>query len=313
LVQDGKLINKPILQLKTARSAEGGLLGIALHPQFTSNRFFYLYSTVAENGKTMNRVERYRMASDLKSAPKDKIIIDNIPAARYHNGGRLHFGPDGMLYVATGDAGEPRSAQNIDSLAGKILRLTPDGDIPRDNPWPGKAAYIIGVRNVQGFDWYDNNLMFVFDHGPSGEMGLRGHDEVNHAQAGSNLGWPDTYACQIMAGMTPPLLTWKTAVPPGGGIVYRGKALAGWNGDLILASLGAKHLHRIQLDDKNPRRLQAHDAHLNGSPPHGFGRLREIILGPDDELYVTTSNCDGRGHCGSKKDMILRIVASSKK
>jgi len=135
------------------------------------------------------------VAEDLGSARFDRRILENIPSAAYHDGGRLRFGPDGMLYVGTGDGGEPDRAQDPASLGGKVLRLTPDGQVPKDNPVAGNPLYVLGVRNTQGFDWTGGRF-YVTDHGPSGELLRRGHDEVNLASPGANLGWPAIYGCQ---------------------------------------------------------------------------------------------------------------------
>ena len=176
---------------------------------------------------------------DGRSASPNKIILDNIPAAQFHNGGRLRFGPDGMLYIGTGDAKNPENSQDVNSLAGKILRVTPEGQVPEDNPFPNNPAFIVGVRNTQGFDWYDESTLRISDHGPSGELGRTGHDEVNAASAGDNLGWPPIYSCPTQPGMIPPSLTWDEAVPPGGAAIYTGNTIPEWRGNLIIGVLGA--------------------------------------------------------------------------
>jgi aldose sugar dehydrogenase len=307
IVREGRLSPDPVATLEVAPSSEGGLLGLALHPDFDSNRLFYLYYTVRKQGRPVNRVERWRLSEDARQASAELVIIDDIPAAQYHNGGRLRFGPDGMLYVGTGDAGTPQISQDVSSPAGKILRLTPDGDVPEDNPFPGQPAFVTGIRNTQGFDWWDDTTLIVTDHGPSGEMGRRGHDEVSVARAGDNLGWPNIYGCQTREGMVTPLLTWERAVPPGGAAIYRGEAIPEWRDSLIIGSLRSVHLHRVVLTSDNPPRLERHEVYF----PEELGRLREVTVGPDNELYVTTSNCDGRGNCGSDKDKLLRVVPRS--
>lgn len=304
LVRDGKLLPATIATVPVTASGEGGLLGIATHPNVASNRLFYLYYTTDTNGRSVNRVERWRLSSGGGFASRDKIIIDNIPVAQYHDGGRIRFGPDGMLYVGTGDARNPDTAQNVNSLSGKILRLTPDGPVPKNNPFPGKPAYILGVRNIQGFDWVNASTLWVTDHGPSGDLGLYGHDEVNVATAGANLGWPRIYGCEQRQGTVRPILTWRDAVPPGGAAVYTGNAIPEWRGSLIVGTLRSQHLQRVALNASG--QLQRHEVYLLGG--NGYGRLREVIMGPDRELYVTTSNCDGRGSCPRDRDKILRIT-----
>ncbi len=284
---------------------EGGLLGIALHPRFDKNRLFYLYMTVRENGAKSNRVERWQLAPDLGSARFDRRIAQDIPSAAYHDGGRLRFGPDGMLYVGTGDGREPDSAQERGSLAGKVLRLTPDGEVPKDNPVPGNPLFVLGVRNTQGFDWKDGRF-YVTDHGPSGELLRRGHDEVNFAPPGANLGWPRIYGCEALAGMVTPSLTWQTAVPPGGAAFYTGSAIGEWRGSLLIATLRSEHLHRVKFSDSNPAEVELHEVYFEKQA----GRLRDVLMGPDGAPYVTTSNCDGRGDCPPERDKILRIIPS---
>ncbi|MDM9381649.1 PQQ-dependent sugar dehydrogenase [Chlorogloeopsis sp. ULAP01] len=304
LVRNGKLQQAPVNTVRVTDSGEGGLLGIAAHPDFANNRFFYLYYTVDKNGSPVNRVERWRLSTDGVKASRDRIIIDDIPAAIYHNGGRLRFGPDGMLYIGTGDEQDPRSSQNIDSLAGKILRLTPDGQVPKDNPFPNNPVFITGIRNTQGFDWPNKSTLWVTDHGPSGDLGRTGHDEVSVAKAGDNLGWPTIYGCESQQGMVIPSLTWQQAVPPGGAAIYTGNAIPEWKGNLIIGTLGSRHLHRVVFDSANPDRVQLHEVYFQNQ----FGRLRDVVMGLDGELYVTTSNCDGRGSCPQGGDKILRIT-----
>lgn len=306
LVRDGTVEPEPVATIGAAATGEGGLLGIAAHPDFASNRYFYVYYTAEQGGAPVNRVERWRLAEDQRSASRDRVILDGIPAATYHNGGRLRFGPDGMLYVGTGDARDASLSQDRSSLAGKLLRITPDGQVPGDNPFPGSPVYLTGIRNTQGFDWPDASTLWVTDHGPSGEMGRRGHDEVSVARAGANLGWPDIYGCASAAEMVTPSLTWEEAVPPGGAAMYRGDALPAWQGSLLIGTLGSRHLHRVAFEPDG--RVGRHEVYLQGNPPDGYGRLREVVMGPDGALYVTTSNCDGRGTCPADGDRILRIV-----
>jgi glucose/arabinose dehydrogenase len=301
LVKNGQLQPSPVVNIPATARGEGGLLGIALHPDFAENRFFYLYYTTDAGENLANRVERWQLSGDGQSASPDQMIVDQIPVATYHNGGRLRFGPDNLLYIGTGDAKNSANSQNPNSLAGKILRVTPDGEIPADNPFPNNPVYLLGIRNTQGFDWLDNNTMIVTDHGPSGEFGWRGHDEVTLAQKGDNLGWAEIYGCQSQTGLLTPILTWEKAVPPGGAAIYTGDAIPQWQGDLLMGILGSRHLHRVSVSSTGE--LEQHEVYLQNS----YGRLREVIMGRDDHLYVTTSNCDGRGSCPTDGDKILRI------
>lgn len=310
LITNRLLEKAPVITIDIGASSEGGLLGIALHPKFDyqSNRLFYLYYTTNKSGKSINRVEQFELAKDGKSAVAKKIIVDDIPAAQFHNGGRIRFGPDGNLYIGTGDARVPDLSQDKNSLAGKILRVTPDGEVPADNPFANSATYIWGIRNTQGFVWLDDSSMWVTDHGPSGDLGRRGHDEVSHATAGSNLGWPTIFGCQANPNMTSPSITWKTAVPPGGAARYTGTAIPGWAGSLLIGSLGSKHLQRVVFSPNDPTQVIQNEVYFEGDPPNGLGRIREVLMGKDGNLYLTTSNCDGRGKCPPEKDKLLRIL-----
>ncbi|MEE8169854.1 MAG: PQQ-dependent sugar dehydrogenase [Phycisphaerae bacterium] len=297
-----------LAEIPVSPSGEGGLLGIALHPDFAANHWVYLYYTTSSNGSIINQVERWILSPDGAGIAADRVIVAGIPARQFHNGGRIRFGPDGRLYVGTGDAGSPDLAQDVNSLAGKILRVTDEGGIPDDNPFPGSATWIYGVRNTQGLDWRDDGLLVMTDHGPSGgpAEGFRsGHDEFNVAYRGANLGWPDIFACETAAGMVSPSMTWAEAMPPGGAAVYTGTEIPEWRGDVFIGVLGGEnvgHLHRLRLSgDGN---VVISETYLRGD--QGFGRLRDIQMGPDGGLYVTSSNCDGRGTCGDG-DVILRI------
>ncbi|WP_066383080.1 PQQ-dependent sugar dehydrogenase [Anabaena sp. CA = ATCC 33047] len=304
LVRDGKLIPQPVATIDVTASGEGGLLGIATHPNFTANRFFYVYYTTDRNGSQVNRVERWRLSQNGLTASPDRVILDDIPVAQFHNGGRIRFGPDGMLYIGTGDARVPQISQDVNSLAGKILRVTPDGQIPQDNPFGKNPVYITGIRNTQGFDWRDESTLWVTDHGPSGDLGRRGHDEVSVARAGDNLGWPTIYRCESRSGLVTPSIVWREALPPGGATIYTGNSIPEWKGSLIIATLRSQHLQRVVFNPQSPQQVESHEVYLQGQ----YGRLREAIMGPDGELYVTTSNCDGRGNCPPQQDKILRIT-----
>jgi glucose/arabinose dehydrogenase len=235
------------------------------------------------------------------------VLLDGIAAERYHDGGRIRFGPDGMLYVGTGDAGRPARSQERTSPNGKILRVTTDGAPAPGNPFPGSPVFVLGVRNVEAFDWLDDERLIVADHGPSGELGRSGHDEVSIATPGANLGWPEIYGCEARSGMVSPLLTTREAMPPGGGSVYRGDAIPAWKGSFLVGTLRSRHLHRFELSKDG--HLARHEVYLAGDPPAGLGRVRDVEQGPDGALWITTSNCDGRGTCPPEKDVVARIVA----
>ncbi len=306
LVESGHLLPDPVALVETDPNGEGGLQGLALHPDFEQNRQFFIFFTVEQGGVKENRVERWQLSQDGHHATFERRLLSGLPGAQFHHGGRLHVGPDKKLYVSVGDARVPDSAQDRGSRAGKLLRITLDGEIPTDNPRADDPVFLLGLRNSEGFDWLDAKTLVVTDHGPSGELGRTGHDEVSIASAGDNLGWPTAFGCQAQIGMVTPLLTWVEAVPPGGAAVYTGDRIPGWKGSLIMGTLGSRHLHRVVFDSKRER-VEQHETYFLGDPPSGYGRLREVVMGPDGYVYVTTSNCDGRGTCPPEKDQILRV------
>lgn len=305
---EGDLLEQPLANVPITEGGEGGLLGLAVSPTFESDDAIYLYYTAGEDETVHNRVERWTLNQERDAAMLDAVIVTDIPAFRFHNGGRLRFGPDGMLYVGTGDATTPQFSQDPDNLAGKLLRVTPDGDVPDDNPW-GSAAWVIGLRNLQAFDWRDDGRIVLADHGPSGldiEGGRTGYDEFNVADPGDNLGWPDVYRCESEGDLRPPSMTWRNALPPGGAAVVPASAVPSWEGDVVVGVLGfgddIGHLHRFSTTaDGN---VSVSEVYLRGD----YGRMREVAVGPDGALYVTTSNCDGRAICGEDGDLVLRVT-----
>jgi aldose sugar dehydrogenase len=307
LLRGGKLVAAPVVTIPVGEQGEGGLLGIAADPAFAQNRRFYVYYTAEVGGRTVNRLVRWVLGVDGLSAREDRVLLDGISAERFHDGGRIRFGPDGMLYVGTGDAGKPPRSQERDTPNGKILRLTTDGAPAPGNPTPGSPVFVLGVRNVEAFDWLDDGTLVVADHGPSGELGRRGHDEVSVARAGANLGWPEIYGCEGRQGMVSPAIAFKQSMPPGGGSVYRGDVVPAWKGSFLVGTLGSRHLHRFAISPDG--HLAAHETYLLGDPPAGLGRVRDVEQGPDGAVWVTTSNCDGRGTCPAEKDVVARIVA----
>jgi glucose/arabinose dehydrogenase len=254
-----------------------------------------------------NQVERFQLSLDESSATFDKLLIDQIPAGAFHNGGRIHFGPDGMLYVGTGDARNPSHSQDLNTPSGKLLRMTRDGAVPSDNPHPGNPTYLSGIRNLQAFDWLNSDTLILADHGPTGELGRTGHDEIDIARKGDNLGWPDIWGCEQASNQITPQWVWNEAVPPGGGAIYKGSQIPNWQGNFIIASLGAEALIRVILEPGPNPKVKDTEAYFDATSGNEFGRLREAIVGPDGEFYITTSNCDTRGICPSEKDMILKL------
>jgi glucose/arabinose dehydrogenase len=293
LVDGGRLREAPVAEPDVDAGGEGGLLGIALHPDFPAERWAYLYATTAGG----NQVSRWRVADDLTFSDPE-VLIDQIPAARNHDGGRIAFGPDRMLYVATGDARQPERAADPGSLAGKILRITPDGQAVDDNP-TGSAVWSSGHRNVQGLAWDASGRMYASEHGPSGEFGLCCNDEVNRIRPAAFYGWPfataegPTGAGDVPAGSVAPAAT------SGSSEAWAPSGIAVLGDSLLVATLRGERLLRFPI---------AGDGAL-GAPEvvrDDLGRLRIAAVGPDGCLWVGTSNRDGRGDPADGDDRLLR-------
>jgi glucose/arabinose dehydrogenase len=268
----------------------------------------YAYYTYANGNKIFNRV---MMLKEIAGKVVDsKVIIDAIPAAEFNNGGRIKFGPDNKLYVSTGDAMMPNLAQDLNSLAGKILRINPDGTIPRNNPLSGSPVYAFGFQNVQGLAWHPKtNRLYALDESRSG------NDEINMIKPGGNYGWPikecalgstisstsigisisNTANTQHGGGkLEDPVICFSPALEPSGAIFAASNRL-GYQNDLIIASLRG-YLREINLDSNTQSTML-----------EGYGRLRDIVEAPDGSLLVATSNKDGFGIPGPNDDKILRI------
>jgi glucose/arabinose dehydrogenase len=214
VIKNGVLANKPIhMFTEISSKAEEGLMGLALDPNYASNRFLYISYAYQEGGDLFVKILRF--TDNEESLLDEKIIFNNIPAARFHAGCRLKFGPDEKLYVTTGDATDKDNAQELDRLEGKILRLNSDGSIPFDNPFPNSPIWSYGHRNPQGIDWYPGlNTLFSTEHGPSGFDGPGGGDEVNIIYKGKNYGWPVVHHTEHKDGMEDPVLEFTPAVAP---------------------------------------------------------------------------------------------------
>ena len=267
---------------------EGGLLGIALHPQYAQNGYIYIYITADTESKTINRVERYRYEND--QLLDKHTIIDAIPGARFHNGGRIDFGPDGKLYITTGDATEKDLAQQITSLAGKILRLNDDGTIPTDNPF-NSPIYSYGHRNPQGLTWDASGRLWSTEHGRSGLFS--GYDELNIIQKGKNYGWPEIQGDETRPQMIPP------ALHSGPEITWAPASAAYWDGSIFFGGLRGEALYEARINSGSIT-IERHFYQERG-------RIRAVRVGPDGMLYISTSNKDGRGRNFVADDKIIKI------
>jgi glucose/arabinose dehydrogenase len=225
---------------------------------------------------------------------EDKVIIDDIPSATYHDGGQIAFGSDGMLYLTTGDAEEPDNAQNLNSLSGKTLRITDDGAIPSDNPF-GTAIWSYGHRNAQGIAWDDAGRMWQTEHGRTSGV-LSGYDELNQIVAGANYGWPSSQGTTVLGGTTGP------AIQSGSTNTWAPSGLAYDDGSLYFAGLRGESLYVADVAEDGS--IADFRQYFEGV----YGRLRAVTLGPDGFLYVTTSNRDGRGTAGTGDDKIIQIA-----
>lgn len=275
---------------------ESGVLGIAVDPAFATNRWVYLAFTAQEAGAPELRVVRYREVGGTLGEPA--VLLDRVPAANIHNGSRLRFGPDGALYVTLGDVAVPSAAQDLGSLNGKILRLSRDGTTPPDNPFTS-PVWSWGHRNPQGLDWHpESGLLYATEHGQVG------NDEVNLVERGRNYGWPIIEGDGSRPDMERPIVFFTPAVAPSGASFYRGSTFPAFRNDLFIATLRGMALIRLRLDAANPRRVVSTERLLEGR----YGRLRDVVSGPDGSLYVITSNRDGRTTPVGDDDRLLRLA-----
>lgn len=298
LIKDGKVL--PYAQVDVAHAGEGGLMGLALHPEFPEKPYIYaMHTYYGKDGALYNRVIRLR--DEGSRGTFDRVILDGIPGGRAHDGGRIAFGPDGMLYITAGETFRSGLAQDMGSLGGKILRVTPEGEIPADNPFKGSPIYSLGHRNPQGLAWRGDTL-FSSEHGPSGEAGQFANDEINIIKKGANYGWPEVIGAPGLKPYTDPIVVWKKTTPPSGMTFYEGGLLKRLRGDLFVATLRSECLVRIRLDEQN--RVKAIERWFSGR----YGRLRDVAVGPDGAIYFLTNNMDGRGIPREGDDRIYRMT-----
>ena len=307
LIKDARLQEEPYATIDVAHVGEGGLMGLALHPEFPKKPYIYVMHTYKIGGELRNRV--IRLKDEGLRGVFDRVIIENIPGGKFHNGGRIAFGPDGMLFIATGETFHAELAQNLKSLSGKILRITPEGNVPEDNPFKGSPIYSYGHRNPQGLAWHPfTGDLFESEHGPSGEFGRFAHDEINVIKKGGDYGWPAVIGAARLKQYIDPLVVWEKTTPPSGITFYKGELLKHLQGDLFIATLRSESLIRIRLqrnDEYKVARIERWFA--NGYSDGKYGRLRDVVEGPDGALYFLTNNRDGRGTPRSGDDRIYII------
>jgi glucose/arabinose dehydrogenase len=261
---------------------EGGLLGVAVSPDFDRDRTLYFYATRASD----NAVLRGRLGRDDRLGPL-RTVLDGIPKGFIHNGGRLRFGPDGLLYVSTGETGVGQQSQDRSSLGGKILRITPDGDPAPGNPDPRSPVWSWGHRNVQGLAFDDDGNLWA------SEFGQSTFDELNLIRKGANYGWPEVEGRGDTAGFVNPRVVWSTSDASPSGLAYA-------EDHVWLGALAGTRLWRVAVDDgeaSDPTPFLVGD----------YGRLRTVEVAPDGMLWVTTSNRDGRGAPADQDDRILVV------
>lgn len=292
-IKDG--IQKTLITFdEVSQTGEEGLMGMALDPDYKINRNLYVCLAYFKNGKLVSAVKK--LVDNKTSIANVQTILDDVPAAQYHAGCRVRIGPDKKLYVSTGDALQKNSAQDVTSLAGKILRMNLDGTTPSDNPFPNSLVYSYGHRNVQGFDWHlTTGQMYATEHGPSLFDGPPGGDEVNRIEKGLNFGWPVVSHEKSMEDMEDPLIVFTPAVAPASGSFYSGKVFPQFTNLFFFGGLRGEGVFAVKVDGDRAS-YQKLDVQV--------GRIREVVEGPDGLLYFTTSNTDGRGKVRDGDDFI---------
>ncbi|MDF2537383.1 MAG: Quinoprotein glucose dehydrogenase [Herbinix sp.] len=297
IIENGVLLPEPLITFTSpfVSRGEGGLLGMAIDPDFSENHYIYVMHTYTSGGKVYNRVVRLVELNDRASI--DRVLIDEIPGGLSHDGGRIKIGPDRKLYITTGDAGNARLAQDINSLAGKILRINLDGTIPEDNPIANSPIYSYGHRNGQGLAWSEDHILYESEHGQTA------HDEINRIVPGANYGWPvvEGEEASEESGFMGPIVesgdvTWA---PAGITFVNQGP----WQGKLLVTNLYGEQLLVMTFNDEGTGVVQV-EPWLTDE----FGRLREVYQAEDGSIYLATSNRDGRGGPAANDDRILRLV-----
>ncbi|GAB2875573.1 PQQ-dependent sugar dehydrogenase [Streptomyces deserti] len=268
-------------------AGEGGLLGIALSPDYASDHMVYAYFTSASDNRIVRMLYDDKKPSGEQLGAPD-TVFKGIPKGVVHNGGRIEFGPDKLLYVGTGESGDTGLSQDRDSVGGKILRLTPEGEPAPGNPFPDSPVYSYGHRNVQGLAWDTKQRLFA------SEFGQDTWDELNAIKPGDNYGWPQAEGRSDDTDFHDPIAQWTTAEASPSGIAYA-------EGSIWMAGLRGQRLWRIPL--KGTEASADPQAFLEEE----YGRLRTVVPAGGDKLWLTTSNTDGRGNPKDDDDRILEV------
>jgi len=290
VIEDGNLLESPLAAFRPANVFDGGLLGIALHPNFSNNHYIYVFLTYEEDGDLWNKI--LRITESENKLQDAETIFDKIPGSSFTNGGFIKFGPDRKLYVGTGTVSDASHLpQDLNSLSGKILRLNDDGTIPDDNPFLDSPVYSLGHRNPQGMTWDDDGNLFVAEFGPEK------NDEINIIQAGKNYGWPEQQ-CSGDVNFEDAILCYDPSIEPGGILFYSGDKLD-FEFPFIMASMRSANLYQVDFEQG----LSSQKSILSG-----IGRVRDVVESNDGSLYVITSNTDGKGFPDRMDDKLLRIL-----
>lgn len=268
-----------LIMFRSVQPSEGGLLGLVIDPDFDNNHYVFIYETVTGYNQLV------RLKYDTGILAQDAIIITGIPAANNHDGGALAFGPDGYLYLGTGDATVPNLAQDTSSLAGKILRVDRNGNAAPGNPFSNRI-WTYGHRNVQGFAWNPNGKMIATEHGPTIEFGWCCHDEINLIEPGKNYGWPIAIGGTETDSLAPAIYqTGFETLAPSGCTFIHGKEWGAWDGDFIFGALKGQRLVRLDISTDGGLATNRQDT-LIGT----FQRLRNVIQAPDGSILFSSSN-----------------------
>ncbi len=302
VINNNVLEQKSLAVFEVSQKNEEGLMGLAVDPNYSQNQKIYACLAYENNDSLYNKIISF--TDEGSNIANIQILIDNIPAARYHAGCRLLFLPDKTLLITTGDATNKDLAQNLDSMAGKILRLNRDGGIPTDNPFPSSPIFTYGHRNSQGLAFDTNhNMLWASEHGPSLFDGPAGGDEINLIEAGKNYGWPIIHHRETEDGLISPELEFTPAIAPAALLYYSGDLFPQFKNKLLLATLKGESIYQLDIDPLDPRKLSG----FKRLSDINIGRIREIVQGPDGAIYIATSNRDGRGTIQPTDDTIYKL------